>query len=335
MRLERLRPDADEWAQIDGRPDRIVFQTRAWLAFVAATQGAEPVLAAVKEGQATVGYFTGLLVRRFGIPILGSPLPGWTTQYMGFDLDEGASHRRAAEALLSFAFDELGCMHVEVRDPGIRLDTVSGLGFEYTAKTSLEVDLKRSDGEIFAGMTSACRRCIRKAEKAGVTVEEASDDAFADEYYAQLEDVFAKQSLVPMYGVDRVRSLIENVYPTGRLLLLRARSPEGECIATGIFPALNRTMYFWGGASWRPHQALRPNEAVMWYALRYWKARGIEACDLGGGADYKRKYGPREVETPFLRKSRFRAVSRMRSLARQAFRQRQRAVGRLRQRTTG
>jgi hypothetical protein len=335
MRLERLRPDADEWAQIDGRSDRNVFQTREWVSFVATTQGAEPVLAAVKEDGATVGYFTGLLVRRFGIPILGSPLPGWTTQYMGFVLDDGVSRRRAAEALLSFAFDELGCMHLELRDPTIQLDTVSGLGFEYTPKTSLEVDLRQREDEIFARMTSACRRCIRKAEKAGVTVEEASDDAFADDYYGQLEDVFAKQSLVPMYGVDRVRALIEDVHPTGRLLLLRARSPEGECIATGIFPALNRTMYFWGGASWRAHQILRPNEAVMWHAMRYWKARGVVACDLGGGADYKRKYGPREVETPFFRKSRFRAVSRMRAVARQAFRQRQRAMGRLRQRTTG
>jgi hypothetical protein len=335
MRLERLEPDADLWAQIDGRPDRIVFQTREWVSFVAATQAADPVLAAVKDGGDTVGYFAGLLVRRFGIPILGSPLPGWTTQYMGFVLDDGVSRRSAAEALLAFAFGELGCMHVELRDPLIGLDAVSGLGFEFTSKTSLEVDLSQSEDEIFAGMTSSCRRCIRKAEKAGVTVEEAADDAFADDYYAQLEDVFAKQSLVPMYGVDRVRALIENLHPTGRLLLLRARGPDGECIATGIFPALNRTMYFWGGASWRAHQILRPNEAVMWHAMRYWRARGIEVCDLGGGADYKRKYGPREVETPFLRKSRFRAVSRMRAFARQAFRQRQRAMGRLRQRTTG
>ena len=333
MRLERLTPNANDWADVDRRGDRIVFQTREWVSFVAATQDAEPVFAAVKDGSATVGYFTGLVVRRFGIPILGSPLPGWTTQYMGFVLDEGVSDRAVAEALAAFAFDELGCMHVELRDPAISIDAVSGLGFEYTRKVSLEVDLAREEDEIFAGMTSACRRCIRKAEKVGVIVEEAADDGFADDYFAQLEDVFAKQSLVPMYGVDRVRALIENLHPTGRLLLVRARAPSGECIATGIFPALNRTMYFWGGASWRDFQIMRPNEAVMWYAMRYWKARGVEACDLGGGADYKRKYGGREIDTPFFRKSRFRAVSRMRALARQAFRQRQRAIGRLRRRS--
>src|SRR5436189_3057502 len=99
-------------------------------------------------------------------------------------------------------------------------------------------------------MTSACRRCIRKAKKVGVTIEEADDPEFADDYYAQLRDVFAKQSLVPTYGVDRVQALIAHLHPTGRLLLLRARGPDGASIATGIFPAMNGSMYFWGGASW-------------------------------------------------------------------------------------
>jgi CelD/BcsL family acetyltransferase involved in cellulose biosynthesis len=179
-------------------------------------------------------------------------------------------------------------------------------------------------------MTSACRRCIRKAEKEGVTIEEADDLAFADDYYAQLQDVFAKQSLVPSYGVERVRELIRNLQPTGRLLLLRATKPGGKCIATGIFPALNDTMYFWGGASWRSDQILRPNEAIMWYAMRYWKQRGVTTCDLGGGAEYKRKYGPSEVSRPLFRRSRFRWVGAARNLAKRAFRARQRVAGHLR-----
>ena len=66
-------------------------------------------------------------------------------------------------------------------------------------KTIWEVDLRRPEEEIFGGMTSACRRCIRKAEKVGVTIEEADDLEFADDYYAQLRDVFAKQrSFRPM-----------------------------------------------------------------------------------------------------------------------------------------
>jgi hypothetical protein len=82
-------------------------------------------------------------------------------------------------------------------------------------------------------MTSACRRAIRKSEKEGVVVEQTSGVDFADEYYAQLEDVFAKQSLRPMYGVSRVRELVRSLEPTGRLLLLRARAPDGTRCAAG------------------------------------------------------------------------------------------------------
>jgi CelD/BcsL family acetyltransferase involved in cellulose biosynthesis len=329
LTLNRVDPERVDWDALDSFPDRNVYQTREWISFTAKTQRAEPVLATIdKEGE-TVGFFTGLIVRRFGIRILGSPFRGWTTGYLGFNLRPGVSRRGAVEALLPFAFRRLRCMHVELRDRHLELDDVEGIGFANSPKTIFEVDLRRSEDELFARMTSACRRCIRKAEKVGVTIEEAGDLEFATEYYAQLQDVFAKQSLVPTYDATRVEELIRHLQPTGRLLLLRARSSQGQCIATGIFPAMNGTMYFWGGASFREHQILRPNELLMWFAMKYWKSRGIDWCDLGGGAEYKRKYGPVEVSVPFFRMSRFPALSGARDLAKTGVRLRQAAMGRV------
>ena len=329
LRLERLPLNQVDWDELDAFSDRNVFQTREWLEFTAKSQGAEPVLAAVRQGAETVGFFTGLVVRRCGVRILGSPFRGWTTAYLGFNLRDGVSRRAAVEALLPFAFGPLNCIHLELRDRLLTVEEVDDLRLQYAAKTIFEVDLRPPEQVIFEQMTSACRRCIRKAENVGVTIEEAEDLEFADDYYAQLRDVFAKQSLVPSYGRDRVQELITNLHPTGRLLLLRARGPDGASIATGIFPAMNGAMYFWGGASWRHSQILRPNEPLMWYAMRYWKARGIPSCDLGGGAEYKRKYGPVEVSVPYFRISRFRAVSGAWYLAKRGVRLRQKAAGRL------
>lgn len=325
QQLERSRVD---WDELDSYADRNVFQTREWLSFIEKTQRAEPVIAAIRRGDETVGFFTGLVIRRYGIRILGSPFRGWTTSYLGFNLREGVSRRAAVEALLPFAFRSLGCLHLELRDRHLQPGDVEGLGFDYSPKTIFEVDLRRSEEKIFAGMTSACRRCIRKAEKVGVTVEEAKDLEFATDYYAQLRDVFAKQSLVPTHDSTRVTELIRHLLPTGRLLLLRARDHEGRCIATGVFPAMNGRMHFWGGASLRQYQILRPNEAVMWHAMKYWKVRGAEWCDLAGGAEYKRKYGPDEVSVPFFRISRFRTIAMARDLAKRAFKVRQAALGR-------
>ena len=330
--LERVPAGLSErdWQLWDGLPDRVVFQTREWISFILATQRAEPVVAAVKDGSETVGYFTGLVSRRFGVPILGSPMRGWSSWYMGFNLFEGVSRRDVIDPLVRFAFDSLGCLHLELRDRYLKPADVEGLDVVHDPSSTCEVNLTRSEDEIWAGMTSSCRRCIRKAEKIGVVVEEASEDGFADEYYEQLKDVFARQSLVPAYGVDRPRELIAALKPTGRLLLLRARDPEGRPVATGIFIAFNGTMYFWGGASWRQHQIVRPNEAIMWYAMRHWKQRGMTVCDLGGGhRRYKDKYGGEWIPHPFIRKSRYRALSTMRDLAKDAYRGQRRLLARL------
>jgi hypothetical protein len=172
-----------------------------------------------------------------------------------------------------------------------------------------------------------CQWCIRKAQKSGVVIEEANDAAFADDYYAQLKDVFKKQSLTPPHGIERPQQLIKHVFPTGNLLLLRARNPEGVCIATGIFPAFNGIAFFWGAASWRQYQNLRPNELLFWHAVRYWKARGMKKFDMGGGGEYKRKYGCYEIFVPYLMKGKYGVLVPMRNFAKMTHGFKQRITG--------
>jgi CelD/BcsL family acetyltransferase involved in cellulose biosynthesis len=328
LAFERINLDSLDWER-EGRnyPGRTIFQTPAWISFVAKTQNAEPVIAALRDGRETLGYFTGLIVRKFGVRILGSPFPGWTTSYMGLCLSSDVSQRRAVEALIGFAFQELRCVHFEIMDRNLSLDELRGLGLEHRIVTGFQIDLAQSEDALFARMSAACRRCIRKAEKNGIFIEEAHDIAFAEEYYAQLRDVFAKQSLVPPYSVGRVRELISSVHPTGMLLLLRARDSNGRCIASGIFPAMNDDMYFWGGASWRQDQPFRPNELIQWYAIKYWKQRGIRRYDMGGGGEYKRKYGGCEIAIPWFRKSKYNSISSLRDFARRFVKTRQLILG--------
>jgi hypothetical protein len=267
----------------------------------------------VLAGGDAVGFFTGLVFKRYGLRLLGSPFPGWTTSSMGFNVRDDATRAAAARALPRFAFGELGCVHLELKD---RRLTADDLDFPQTPTVLYEIDLALPEQAIFDRMTSACRRAIRKSEKEHVVVEEAEPDGFADEYYAQLVDVFEKQGLTPTYGVERVRDLIRFVHPTGRLMLVRARNPEGRPIATAIFPAHNGTAYFWGGASRREDQILRPNEAVFWFAMRRLRDRGIRVLDLGGGGEYKLKYGPVESSVPWFRRSRYPGLEPLRQIAR-------------------
>jgi hypothetical protein len=323
-----------DWDEFAGYPDAGPFQTRAWIEFLADVRRAEPVAAILFDGNEEIGRFTGLMENKLGLKILGSPLPGWTTPYMGFNLKNGVSRAAAARALIRLAFDDLDCIHLELRDRWLTAEDVAGLGFSrrddvgYDDRT-FEIDLRQPEERIFAGMASACRRCVRQSEKRGVTIEQAHGEAFAHEFYPQIRDVFLRQGLVPTYTVDRVRALIRHLEPTGQILLLRARDENGLCIATGIFPAFNDTALFWGGASLKEHQHNRPNEALHWHAIRYWRERGIARYDLGGFMEYKRKYGGAEIAIPGFRRSRSPLIAAVRTLAPKANRTKQLVFGKL------
>jgi hypothetical protein len=313
--FERVELDRCNWRELDAYPDREVFQTREWLEFLRSTQGIDPVVAAVQIAGETVGYFTGGVIRRFGTRLLGSPFPGWTTAALGFNLREEVSRRAALAALPRFAWRDLGCVHLEITDRRLTAGDLEAGGFRHSEFPSFAIDLDRDEELIFREMSKSARWTIRKGVKNGVTVEEAQGEEFADEYYEQLVDVFAKQDLTPPYGPERVREMIRCMHGTGRLLLLRALGPNGERIATGIFPAMNGTAWFWGGASWRSHQRLWPNEAIIWHAIRYWRNHGMKALDTGGRGDYKRKYGVRDTMFVLGRRARLPGLVRVRDLA--------------------
>lgn len=318
-----------EWeTSLESFPERTVYQSRAWMSFVAATQNAEPIILAFTRRGEVVGLFAGLIVRKFGFKILGSSFPGWTTGYMGLVLRAEVSRSEALKVLMAYAFSNLGCVHLEIYDRNFSRESADQLGCEYRPSRSFEIDLRQSEDQLFAGMDNrSCRWCVRKAIRSGVKVEVSNGEGFAEAYYDQLNDVFAKQSLVPTYKIERVRKLIEIVHPTGMLLLLRALDPDGKCIATGIFPAANKTAYFWGGASYRKDQRLCPNELIQWQAMLYWKQHGMEVYDMGGGGEYKRKYGGTEIIVPWLQKSKYSMMPLLRNIAKNAFRYRQRLLG--------
>jgi hypothetical protein len=308
LKLERVPYEPEWWnSTLHQFPERNVYQTPAWLAFLEDTQGGEIVSAALHDGNSIVGYFAGLIICKFGLRLLGSPLPGWTTSYMGFNLQPDVPRSQALEALRHFAFRDLGCVYMEVMDRRFGTAELELPQFRARNYNGFELDLRLSEDELFALLSSSCRTSIRKAAKSGVSVDEArtEDEDFLQEYWTQMQDVFAKQRLVPTYGLERVRAVIRYLGPTGHLLLLRARDPEGRSIATGIYTAMHERAYIWGGASLRAFQILRPNEALVWKVITLLKARQIKFFDLGGGGEYKQKYGGRRISVPWLRSSRY------------------------------
>ena len=97
--LERIDLNLVPWDAMDSFEDRTIMQRRPWLDYIIATHKGEPVIAAVKEYGKIVGYFTGLIVNKYGVRILGSPFKGWASAYMGFNLPPGQGRRDVLKIL--------------------------------------------------------------------------------------------------------------------------------------------------------------------------------------------------------------------------------------------
>jgi CelD/BcsL family acetyltransferase involved in cellulose biosynthesis len=323
--LERIAYDAPEWdAIVSGHADAEVYHAAAWLAFLATTQHAEPVVAVVRRGGRPVGYFVGAIVRRYGVRILGSPLRGWTTQCMGFLLDDDADRRAAADALPEFAFHDLGCVHVELADRKLTAARMRGSGYEVEAGRTFVLDLTAPEADLLAGMRRTTRQEIRKAARQGLRVESASDDGFATEFYEYLRETFARQGLRPTYDIGRVRALIRELQPSGRLHMLRVRTPDGTSIATSLSVGWSRTAIGWGMGFDRSTAEHHPNELLWWEMIRSWKTCGATAFDFGGAGSYKEKYGGIETPTAHYYRSRWPILRQGRPLIRGLARARQR-----------
>ena len=324
MRLsfEPVPLDEVPWTQLNEFADRTVHQTKEWLAFLHETQGAEPIVLRVFAGSEAVGWFTGATIKRFGLRILGSPMRGWTTAHMGFNLVEDALIDSAVTSLAEFATQSLGCMHLEVLDRRCTSGVIPP-GFQSTSLNGLEVGLQVSDEELLEAMTKNGRRDVRKGMRLGVLIEQVSadDQQFVAEYYSQVSQAFAKRGLVPTYPQSRVESMVRHVYPAGHLVLLRAKLPTGETAATGIFAGIagGAASFTMQASDPEFHQWL-PNEVMVWEALRTWRDRGAVSFDfggreIGGPQDFKRKFGGTDLTTHWLRYSRFTSIERARSLA--------------------
>ena len=319
LALHRVPEQEIDFASLDSFHDRVFSQRRPWLEFIKSFTEGDIVIVRIQQLDSTVGYFTGILFRRCGVRILGSPFPGWTTPFMGFNLPPGFPRACLLKPLERWAFRELGCLHLEIRDRYLCAEDVEGLNFRQTIFRGYLSDLTASEDQILSGMASCRRRAIRKAEKNGLTVEVASADGFAEEYYEQVSDVFGRQGLTPTYSLERVRKLIDHVHPSGDLLLARVKEPGGRTIAAGIYAGFGRLSYYWGSGSLGKYQCLRPNELLHWFALRYWKTKGAQEHEWGAAGSYKAKYGPSPLDVPSFRKSRYNAIEFARRAAEHAY----------------
>jgi hypothetical protein len=286
-----LRPDEiRNWDQLIAPfESRQLFHRSAWLSYLEDTQPVELRYWRIGDRGRTAGYFCGGLLRKGPFRILGSPLKGWGTNYLGPVVNGDFDQDAFLEALEELAVREKLSM-IELENPVLDGEALARFGYQAVGQPTYLVELRPGDiGTMWKHFGK--RSEVRQAIRFGVTVEETGDEEIAIEYYRELIGVFRRQGLPAPYPATSPLLLFRHLWPGGLLFALRAIGPDGSTVATGFFPHDERTLIFWGGACRSDAYKLRPNDLVHWKAMELAASSGLRIYNTSGDGLFKSKFG--------------------------------------------
>ncbi|MBK8096528.1 MAG: GNAT family N-acetyltransferase [Planctomycetes bacterium] len=277
-------------------PTRQVFHRRAWLQVLVQVHGLKLTLLRIDAGSRLVGLWPVLSLRKGPLTITGSPLPGWSTAYLGpmlvADCDADAALAEALQhrALRSASYVETRVVHVG--------QSLSLLPHRFERLLEFEtylLDLARPQDTVWQGLESRCRNTVRKAQKNGVTVRTETDASFLDQFWEQSLAVFANSGLTPGFSRELLQAMWRELVPAGLLTVFSAFH-DGRRAASVMILHDDQTAYYWAGATDQDLLPLSPNNLLLWEAIVAMQARGIRTLDMvsssGNAGKFKRSFGP-------------------------------------------
>lgn len=263
---------SEEWMQfVSERPDANPFHHPAWASLLADCYGYRPfALALVGAGG----------IRR-GLPVMEVRGLFGGRRWVSLPFTDHCSPLAEAEELgaLASAIVQAGAAEevaqVEIRSP-LETPTMRRRAEAVIHRLELDPDPER----VLAGFRGSVRRSIRKAEREGVEIREATSEADIAQRYYELHLRTRKRQGTPAQPRRFFRLLWRRLLEPGLGYGLLAYV-KGEPVAGAIFLDWNGTVIYKYGASEPRYQALRPNNLLFWHAIRRASERGRQTLDFG------------------------------------------------------
>jgi hypothetical protein len=156
------------------------------------------------------------------------------------------------------------------------------------------------------GATPSVRRAVRRAQKAGVEVTR-HHGLDAVRHFYRLHGITRKRHGLPPPPFGFFRRLHEHVLSEGLGFVALARI-GGRPVAAAVFVHFGVKAVLKYAASDRRYQQFRPNNLLLWEAIRWCVADGVLALSLGrthpdnsGLRRFKSGWGARETNLEYFR----------------------------------
>jgi FemAB-related protein (PEP-CTERM system-associated) len=295
VRVSRVRPEAEggAWLRAAGTMSQShLAHSPEWATAIGRGYGHDPLYLTAEDDEGGLGLLPAFIVRR--------PLVGTIVTSMPF-LDGGgpcACSATLASGLVRHLLDEArreGAGVVELRCAQ-RLD----IGWEpATHKVNMVLPLMADAGMLWRQLDRSVRNQVRKAERAGLSVEFGEAEKL-DEFYrffaARMRDLGS-----PVHARAFFRATLEAFGKRARVGLVR----KGQTPIGGLIALTFRDMVVvpWASCA-KEYFALCPNMLLYWETIRAACIDGFRGFDFGrstresGTYRFKRQWGA--IESPLF-----------------------------------
>ena len=325
LKFRVLKEEQILWSEIESCYDSTIYKTKKWADFLYKSQNVKPYIVEILQDEKRIGYFYGQKIKRFGISMIVSPFEGWTTAFQGLSMLNVITVKERIEIyrkMVFWLFKSKECLFFQVRDWQFKENDVEGV-FNYENVFGYKLDMTQDfDTVIYKNFKEkSCKYSIKKAIKSGIIIRQTSDVVqFAENYYNQLIEVFAKQGLKPTYEKNRIIYLAESLSLGKDLLLYEAYLEDNKtCVATRLFVRTETLAVYYGAASYQKYQKLCPNELLMYTAIKEIHSLGTKEMEFGGGRKYKEKYGPIPFYSPRIIIAKYTILIRLKDFAKRGY----------------
>lgn len=270
------RTEAGWDAFVEGHPAGSVFHTSAWCRVLSETYGFRPQYVGAFDESGDLRAAVPLMLvkswltskRLVGLPFSDSCAP------LVHDDAHGLAALRAAQAEV----DRISASRLELRGASPLDPSTTGMtnGTNFLRHI---IPLGADAARMEAGLHSSARRAIRKAEREGLTVRVATGIAGMREFYRLMVLTRRKHGLLPQPW-RFFSNLHKHHMAAGKGYLLLAEH-QGIVIGGDLLLRFRDELTYKFNASDPQYLHLRPNNLLLWHAMRMGSELGCGTLDLG------------------------------------------------------
>lgn len=307
MKVEVVTPSSGLWSAFLDRVPHDFYHLPAYVALSARLDDGAAKALLVQDGG-----------RSLLLPFVARPIPGadgaWDALtpygYPGPLVSGGAEADRDAFAsrALDAAAEELradGCVSVFARmHPLLGATPRPEGGLLVQHGTTVHVDLRRSEGELWSDTTSGHRNEINRAIKAGHRASFDEGFVHADRFVEIYQATMRRVGAAAHYFFDRdyLAGLREALGPRLKLAVVEI---DGAVAAAGLFVATGAFVQYHLSGADEAYLRKQPTKLMLHFVRGWAKARGAAWLHLGGGVGggedslFRFKAGFSKARSPF------------------------------------